>query len=187
MYFSRIRILRKDLCAGEDLNLHARKGTPTSRVLGYQLQHLRISYQTIQGLLGGDNWNILRVSHLAADFLGCLFSDVVELGSAHFRSADHFDLVDHRRVQGKYPLDSDTLGYFSDGEGSSCFASMLSGKNQSFEDLGSGLSFFLDDLADFDGVTRAEVYLCARFGINCLEFYWFYILFVCFLCHKCIS
>src|SRR3989344_5648808 len=58
-----------------------------------------------------------NISHLTTDFFGCLFSDVVELGATNFGTFDHFNLVDHRRIEWEDFFHPHTRGHSSHGEG----------------------------------------------------------------------
>lgn len=96
-------------------------------------------------------------AHVVTDFFGGFVADVIELGAADFRAADHVNLINHRRIERIDALDTDAVNDFTDGEGGASFGAVLPRQNEAFEGLQAGLVFLADFLPNANSIPRVKV------------------------------
>ncbi len=117
-------------------------------------------------LLVGGGDEIRKTAHLAADCLGRLLADVVELGAAHLCAAHDINLVYERRVEREGLFDANTIGDLAHRKGRPGLHTVLAGDHETFKGLKTGLALFLNLLPNADRISRAHVKLGAIFGLH---------------------
>lgn len=108
--------------------------------------------------------NVGRGSVSALNLQGSLadaVTEVMELGAADLAAVDHFDLGDAGGVKGEHTLDTLTVRYLADSEGSVDFGA-TAGNDQAFENLNTLLAAFDNTAMHLDPVTDVEIHVLLK-------------------------
>lgn len=81
-----------------------------------------------------------NISHLAADFSGRFFPDVVELGAANFRALDHLNFIYHGRIERENFFHAHTGGNVSDSKSGPRFPAVFARQDQALKSLQTSLA-----------------------------------------------